>query len=233
MFEAEAKGLLLLAATEEIHIPQVVLTRTGQEFQFIVLEFIQQNGKAKSFWQDMGRQLAAVHRHTQEDFGLDYDNFIGALPQRNAQRKNWVDFFVENRLQVQLELACTRRIAATADLQQFEKLFKKLPDLFPAEAPALLHGDLWSGNLIADETGMPCLVDPAVYFGNREAELAFTRLFGGFSHDFYDSYRAAFPLIPGFEERVDLYNLYPLLVHTNLFGGNYWAEVRQILNRYA
>jgi protein-ribulosamine 3-kinase len=228
MFEAEAKGLKLLKSTTSLHIPDVVLVDEAGSFQFLVLEWIESATLTKKFWNIFGEQLAALHQNSHALFGLDHDNYIGSLPQKNTQTKSWVEFFISQRLQPQLEL-----LNGDAALQKkFDALYKKLPQLLPSEKPSLLHGDLWSGNLIADNQGLPSLIDPAVYFGNREAELAFTQLFGGFDQSFYESYENVFPLVAGYDERVDVYNLYPLLVHANLFGGSYLLQMRGIVARF-
>jgi protein-ribulosamine 3-kinase len=228
MFEAEAKGLQLLKSANTLHIPEVILVGETGSFQFIVLEWIESTSQTKGFWNILGEQLALLHQHSHSLFGLDHDNYIGSLPQKNTQNKSWVEFFISQRLQPQVEL-----LKVDAKLQKnFDALYKELPQLLPSEKPSLLHGDLWSGNLIADNQGMPCLIDPAIYFGNREVEIAFTQLFGGFDQSFYESYENVFPLVAGFDERVDLYNLYPLLVHTNLFGGSYLLQVKSIVSRF-
>ena len=169
-----------------------------------------------------------MHKQTDEKFGLDFDNYIGTLPQNNTQDKNWVDFFIRNRLLAQLDVGNY----SLSVRQDFEKLFKKLPDLFPNEKPAILHGDLWSGNFLVKDRETPVLIDPAIYFGNREMDIAMCKLFGGFHADFYASYNEEFPLESDWEERINLCNLYPLLVHVNLFGGGYLNQVKNILSYY-
>lgn len=232
MFEAEAKGLHLLSTTGTIVAPNVVGNSFTDLHQFLLLEFVESNSTSANFWNVLGRQLAALHKIENECYGLSHDNYIGSLPQRNDWRNSWIDFFIELRLLPQLSRAINSgRIDASAS-KKFEILFKKLPVLLPNEEPSLLHGDLWSGNVIADQHGAPCVIDPAVYFGHREVELAFTKLFGGFDAGFYESYEEVFPVTSGFESRVDLYNLYPLLVHVNLFGGSYSRQVMMILNSF-
>lgn len=232
MFDAEAKGLQLLRGTNAIRIPEVVFTGEVETFQYIVLEFIEQARPLRNYWATLGEQLSALHKNTADNFGLEFDNYIGSLPQPNTKSKNWISFFVEERLRPQVERAVNSRKFQRDTVKQFETLYDKLPDLLHEEKPSLLHGDLWRGNLIVDETGNPCLIDPAVYYGNREAEIAFTKLFGGFSNEFYDSYHLNFPLPTDFESRIDVYNLYPLLVHVNLFGGSYAGQVVSILRNY-
>ena len=157
----------------------------------------------------------------------------GRFEQYNHPNSNWINFFIEQRLDVQVKLAIKSGAVDAGWEKKFEALYAKLPSLIAVEKPSLIHGDLWSGNLITDEKGEPCLIDPAVYYGNREADLAMTRLFGGFSGEFYSAYEEAFPLPPGAEGRVDLYNLYPLLVHVNLFGGSYVHSVESILRAFS
>ena len=229
MFSSEASGLKLLASAGCVRVPSVLFEGEQGEYQFIVMDFVVQRNASSSYWEDLGRGLAALHRVTSPMFGLDHDNYIGSLPQLNKQSDNWIDFYIHRRLEPQLAM-----LNASAGLRKkFETLYKKLPDVFPVEIPALLHGDLWSGNLIKDADGRPCLIDPAVYFGNREMELAFTRLFGGFDQRFYDTYKEVSPLQPGYLERVDVCNLYPLLVHANLFGGHYMLEIDEILAQWS
>ncbi|HEY0742240.1 MAG TPA: fructosamine kinase family protein [Chryseosolibacter sp.] len=232
MFDAEAQGLQLLRRARAIRIPEVVLTGEVETFQYIVLEFVEQARPLENYWEMLGAQLSTLHKNTANNFGLDSDNYIGSLPQRNTRNENWISFFVEERLRPQVERAVNSRKLQSDTAKQFEILYNKLLDLLPEEKPSLLHGDLWSGNVIVDENGNPCLIDPAVYFGNREAEIAFTKLFGGFGNEFYDSYHSNFPLPGGFQSRVHLYNLYPILVHVNLFGGSYISQVVSILRNY-
>lgn len=232
MFEAEAKGLSTLREPQCIDVPQVIATGQAGDFQYIVMQFIEDNGKATDFWTKLGEQLASLHRNYSPAFGLDHDNFIGSLQQINTPRENWIDFFIHNRLEVQLKLATDQGHVGREVTNNFQLLYKKFPEILPVERPALLHGDLWSGNLITNAQGAPCLIDPAVYYGNREAEIAFTMLFGGFAPAFYQSYEDNYPFFPGFSARSNVYNLYPLLVHFNLFGGGYLSQVVSILRHF-
>jgi protein-ribulosamine 3-kinase len=231
MFRAEAKGLQLLRAGKCVDVPEVIRVHEEAGQQVIVMQFIQAASPQKNYWSRLGEQLAALHRHSNEQFGLDHDNYIGSLPQRNTAHSSWVEFFMHERLGVQLELAERNGLTDSRVRIRFDRLYNNLADIFPEETPALLHGDLWSGNLMVNHKGEPCLIDPAVYYGHREAELAFTQLFGGFSNAFYDAYHNTFPLVPGFQNRVEIYNLYPLLVHANLFGESYLNQVNRILEK--
>jgi protein-ribulosamine 3-kinase len=231
MFQTEMKGLRLLASAKCISVPEVFGVYTDGGTQLIVMEFIQSSHRQKNFWTLLGEQLAALHKNSNTEYGLDHDNYIGSLPQRNSHKARWIDFFIEERLEFQLLLAEKNNRVEASLRRQFEALYKKLPELLPNENPSLLHGDLWSGNLMVNHKGEPALIDPAVYYGHREAELAFTQLFGGFKVEFYEAYHGTFPLFPGFRERVDIYNLYPLMVHTNLFGGGYLNQVKGIFHQ--
>ena len=232
MFDTESLGLSLLRSSNAIRVPRVIATDETDGIQFIILEFIRTERKTNTFWSDFGHQLAALHQNTNARFGLDHDNYIGSLRQPNKPNASWVDFFIEQRLSYQLMIAEKAGLTSHELRKKFDALFKRLPELFPTEQPSLIHGDLWSGNLIADEFGKPCLIDPAVYFGNKEIEMAYTELFGGFESDFYSAYYEIIPKQSGFKERAEIYNLYPLLVHTNLFGQTYLSQVEAILSRF-
>jgi fructosamine-3-kinase len=232
MFETEAKGLQLLAEAAAIRTPAVIGFEQVPDGAFLLLEFIETGYRKESFWEDFGAALAALHRHTAGQFGLDHDNFIGSLPQSNRRHEQWPDFYIQERLQPQLDLAEQSGRLQIPDFQNFEKLFQKIPALCPKEPPALVHGDLWSGNFMVDAESRPVLVDPSVAYSHREMDLAMSRLFGGFDRSFYRSYEATFPIAPGFEERLPLYQLYYLLVHVNLFGGGYIGSVRSVLRQF-
>lgn len=232
MFRAEAEGLALLRSAKTASIPKVVLTDSSENFQYLLLEFIVQGKSSSTYWQKLGEQLSQLHQHSFSDFGLTFDNYIGSLPQQNKRHSSWISFYTEERLKPQVKMALMNGKLEAGIAKKFDTLFGKLPELITEGKPSLLHGDLWSGNLIVNSHGNPCLIDPAVFYGNREAEIAFTYLFGGFDRIFYDSYQSNFPLEKGFDSRIDLYNLYPLLVHVNLFGGGYLNQVVSILRNY-
>lgn len=231
LFEAEAGGLKLLANSAELRIPKVYGFGKIADRQYILMEFLDSIPPASDSWEMLGRELATLHSVTNHQFGLDHDNFIGRLVQKNTFSKDWSSFFIQNRLEVQAGLAYYNGLVDANWLSNFQKLYPTLEGFFPKEKPALLHGDLWSGNVHTGPDGYKWMIDPAVYFGHREMELAFTQLFGGFDTEFYKSYDEVFPLEPGFEERVDIYNLYPLLVHANLFGASYLSGVDRVVKR--
>ncbi|MBI5915881.1 MAG: fructosamine kinase family protein [Bacteroidetes bacterium] len=231
MFGTEAAGLGLLASAGALRTPAVLGFGETPQGAFLLLEFIETGFRPPVFWEKFGTGLAHLHRSSAEKFGLGHDNFIGSLPQSNSQHDTWASFYIHERLLPQLDLAKQSNRLQSADFQDFEILFKKLPDLCPAEPPALTHGDLWSGNFLCSTAGQPVLIDPAVSYAHREMDLAMSRLFGGFERPFYRSYEAAWPLAPGFEQRLPVYQLYYLLVHVNLFGGGYVGSVRSALGQ--
>lgn len=236
MFVKEQRGLELLASADtSLRIPKVLATGTaGSETEtgFLLQEYIEEGRAVRDSDEKFGLALAALHKHTADQYGLDHDNYIGRLPQSNKRHSNWVYFFIEERMKPQVKLATDSGKLGSKAVSSFESMYKQLPDIFPHEPPSLLHGDLWSGNYFYDEKGRATIYDPAVYYGNREIELSFTYLFGGYSSGFYKAYREAYPLDTGFKSRKDIYNLYPLLVHTNLFGGSYARQVESIVNQF-
>lgn len=221
-FRAEASGLDWLRETKTLRIPEVLAVSDD----FLALEYLESAPKSPGFDEALGHGLAALHRHAP---GQVDDNFIGILPQSNTPAGNWVDFYVERRLQVQLRKAIDSGKGPAEWGVRFERLYRALPNFIPEEPLSRLHGDLWGGNLLIGPQGEPCLIDPAVYSGHREVDLAMMRLFGGFADEVFEAYGEAFPLKPGHEERVPLYQLYPLLVHVNLFGSSYVGSVNRAL----
>ena len=228
MFAAEARGLDWLGQAHALRVPEVL----AQGPDYLVLECIRPGRREPNFDDLLGRGLAALHRAGSPSFGLDYDNFIGRLAQSNQPLATWAEFYGERRLLPQLRLAVDGQRASAAMRRGFDRVLAHLKGLVgPPEPPARLHGDLWGGNAMVDEQGLPCLIDPAVYGGHREIDLAMMRLFGGFRPRVFSAYQEAFPLPPGHEARVPLYQLYFLMVHLNLFGGSYIASVEHALAR--
>lgn len=232
MFEAEAAGLKLISDTGAIAVPMVIATCEAGDESFLLMEWVDTRRPTAKASEQLGRALAEMHRHSAAFFGLDGDNYMGSLRQSNRQHQTWTEFFINERLQPMAKMAVDAGWLNRVDLGHFEALYSVLPGLFDEEPPALIHGDLWGGNYLIGEDETPYLIDPAVSFGHREFDIAMTTLFGGFSREFYAAYHEAFPLAPGWDDRTDLWNLYPLLVHLNLFGGGYLGQVRDALQRY-
>ena len=235
-FTAEAAGLTAIAATKAISTPKIICTGTddGEDvgYSFLLLEYIKSSGKIKTYWETFARELAAMHKaDVGKEFGFSQDNFIGARPQQNTPAGSWISFFRDQRLAPQFKAADS--CFTPADRTKITRLLDNLDRfLIEPEQPSLLHGDLWNGNVMCGSEGKAMLIDPACYVGYCEADLAMTELFGGFPQTFYDAYKEAFPLQPGYEERRDLYNLYQLLNHLNLFGPTYLEPVLAITSEY-
>lgn len=231
MFEAEAAGLNLLADSATLKVPRALCAGMTDGIAYIVIEHLELGHGSRSGWRLAGEQLAALHRHTAERFGWDRSNTIGATPQHNDWDQDWARFWRDRRLGFQLEEAA--RNGHTGRLQSLgEQLMARFAVLLDHDpVPSLLHGDLWGGNLAFTQEGLPTIYDPATYYGDREAEIAMTELFGGFSADFYASYRAAWPLDDAYPVRKTLYNLYHVLNHLNLFGGGYGSQAQRMMEQ--
>ncbi|SDG35167.1 fructosamine kinase family protein [Mucilaginibacter sp. P25] len=232
MFKSEVSGLAAIRKTNTIAVPEVVLQGDTGDESYLMLQWIEAGYGDAISSQKLGRQLALMHRDTAAQFGFEADNYMGSLHQSNNRHNSWARFFIEERLQPMVKMAVDKRKLTQTDIHQFDQLYKKLPGLFTEEPPALLHGDLWGGNYLIDTSGKPYLIDPAVSHCNREFDIAMTTLFGGFDRAFYEAYNQEFPLRPGWQQRLKLWNLYPLLVHVNLFGGMYAREVRRSLSAF-
>ena len=231
MFATEAIGLRAISATRTLRAPNPIVWGTTADQSWLILEHIPLAQPGSATEALLGRQLAAMHRTTSQRFGWEEDNFIGPSIQSNRLEDTWLSFLRDQRLAFQLQLAA-RHGAPTTLLEKGRRLIIMLPGILDGYQPeaSLLHGDLWSGNRAADDEGQPVIFDPAVYFGDREADLAMTELFGGFGESFYQAYRAAWPMEDGYEVRKQLYNLYHLLNHFNLFGGVYALQAERSMD---
>lgn len=232
MFQAEADGLTELTNARAVRIPRVLSVGELDGVAFLALEWIDLHSGTSSSEQKLGELLAAQHRVTREKFGWHRDNTIGSTPQSNRQAVDWVEFLREQRLRPQLKLAESNGAGANL-IDAGESLCGRLAHFFAdyRPSPSLLHGDLWGGNWGCDSNGQPVLFDPAVYFGDREADLAMTHLFGGFGSSFHTAYQNSWPLDAGATSRVALYNLYHVLNHFNLFGGGYSRQALGMIQR--
>jgi len=241
LFLREAEGLQALAQARAIRVPEVLAV----DAQALVLELIRSAPRRPDYAETFGRNFARMHEFRGKACGFAHDNYIGATAQRNdpiggswgvAQDESgsdWTKFFIERRLRFQASLAAERGYGQELQLL-LDRAQPRIEELLHSaiEAPSILHGDLWSGNAIVDDHGEACLIDPAVYYGHREADLAMTRLFGGFEPAFYNAYHETLPLAPGHQERLPIYQLYHVMNHLNLFGGGYFDQARRILRTY-
>ena len=234
MFRKEANGLRELSKAASIRVPEVIHADNA----FLVLECIEQGGKPHNFFTVFGQSFAQMHQYTSNSFGFFEDNYIGASPQYNIcsgdAAQHWPAFYYEKRLLPQLKMAEANGVATQELRQGIHRLEARIETILSGstEPPALLHGDLWGGNYLCDALGKPVLIDPAVYYGHREADLAMTKMFGGFAPDFYSAYQYTYPLADGWEYRRNMYILYHCLNHLNLFGGSYYGQCISIMRSY-
>lgn len=236
-FDREAEGLqAMIDSGTSLQIPAPIVWRrpSADTPAFLVIEYLEPGRRVRDFDELLGRGLAEMHRHTADQFGFEHDNYCGATPQPNPWEDDWIGFYREHRLRHQLELAAKNRGVSSGDRATYERMLDRLEELLgiDPEPPALIHGDLWSGNLHVAPDGRPALIDPAAYFGHREAELGMMSLFGGFGSRVYDAYHEAYPLQPGWRDRLPLYELYHVMNHYNLFGGGYGSQAFGIAQRF-
>lgn len=232
LFLCEKQGLELLAAAQVIRVPAVIATGETGAYQVLLLEWIEQGLKTTRFWQQFGEKLAALHMVSDRFYGLPVNNYMGALSQNNEAAGDWCSFFRLRRLEPQVKLAVDNHLLTKQQVRQFEGLYRQLPSIFEEGPPGLLHGDLWSGNFLCDAQGQPVLIDPAVYFGHRSIDLGMTTLFGGFDTTFYESYFFYAPPAPNYREQWEVCNVYPLLIHLNLFGKGYLPGILRTIQCY-
>jgi fructosamine-3-kinase len=232
LFEKERNGLRLLRSAGALHVPEVLALQEISGTQILVMEWIETGPRPGRFWQHFGEGLAHLHQVTQPYFGLGEDNYMGSMHQSNLQSISWCEFFAEKRLTPQLDLALLNHLLDASQVRHFKTLFKKLESIFQPGPPALLHGDLWSGNFLSDQHGHAVLIDPAVYFGNPGMDLGMTTLFGGFEKAFYEAYHYHSPFPANYRQQWEICNLYPLLIHLNLFGRSYLPQILRTIQSY-
>jgi protein-ribulosamine 3-kinase len=229
MFQRESEGLLALMQPGTPRVPVPYL----YDADFLLLEDLLPSSPRSDYWEEFGRRLAVLHQVTSDYFGFSHDNYIGSTFQPNPRMENGYLFYGQQRLWFQAQLARDRGLLNSDDVKAIRKLVKRLEEYIPKQPASLIHGDLWSGNVITDETGAPAMIDPAVYYGWAEAELAMTALFRAFPESFYHSYEDERSLEKGYRDRFPIYNLYHILNHLNLFGRSYYHQVHTILKRYS
>lgn len=228
MFEAEQKGLELLQDSDSFVIPKVIATNQIKNTAYLLMEYIPSGVKAPNFWKAFGEKLARLHKTTNPTYGLDHDNYIGSLPQYNSKHTNAAEFYILQRLEPQFKMAADRRFTFS-NLPMF---YKNISKEIPNEPSALIHGDLWNGNYMVSRSADPVLIDPAVAYAPREMDLAMMQLFGGFPAEVFEVYNENYPLQPDWQNRTNIWQLYYLLVHLNLFGAGYLPQVRMVLEKY-
>lgn len=231
-FQLEALGLEKIRKTNSIATPQIYGIGERDGYGYLMMEWIH-GKKTGQTGEWLGRGLAEMHKHKGPGFGFQEDNYIGLLPQKNSYISSWIDYYREFRIEPQITLAVQKELLPTSTQKKLDKLLTHLDQWLPKDCiPSLLHGDLWGGNWLPGYNGKPYLIDPAIFYGHHEFEIAFTELFGGFPSNFYESYQEVFPLSPNYEERKALYQLFYLLVHLNLFGISYLSSIENIVTRY-
>ncbi|UMB59611.1 fructosamine kinase family protein [Lutibacter sp. A80] len=230
-FKEEVLGLQFLKSNG-VTTPKIIVEGAFETEIYLVLSWVENCCETNEFWQNFAVKLADLHRHNNIYFGLEYDNFMGQLLQKNIFCDNFETFFIENRLKPQVKLAFDNGLLQTKEMLLFKNLYKQLTNIIPPEKPCAIHGDLWSGNYISSLNNQVVFIDPAVYYGHREVDLAMSLLFGGFSNTFYTTYNEVFALEKGFNKRKDIYNLYPLLIHLNLFGKMYLKSIKTIVSQF-
>jgi fructosamine-3-kinase len=232
-FEKEARGLILLADTGTIRVPRPLFDGKFHQQVFLVMEALETGPPREDFWEQFGKSMAHLHRHTADHFGLDYPNYIGKLHQSNRHHESWAEFYTQERIMCNARKARDRNLLSSEDLGKAEKICADLSNRVPEEPPTLVHGDLWNANYLVQRNGMPAVFDPSVYYGHREMDLAMAQLFGGFDPAFFDHYQEVNPLEGNWQSRTRIFQLYPLLIHLLLFGGKYRQQVEEILAREA
>jgi len=233
MFQREAEGLDLLREHCMLIIPQVEKFGSIANKQYLILEWLEKGTSLSDMWETFGERLAMMHKRPQPGFGSNDDNYIGSLKQINGWQNEWPSFYAQCRIMPLVKILFDEGSYTSKDLNAAQSFCNELTNFFPVEPPALLHGDLWAGNYMIHSSGQVAIFDPAVYRGHREMDIGMTRLFGGFDKRFYDAYNEAYPLAKGWEKRIVVTQLYPLLVHAVLFGGHYVSNTKEILMQFS
>lgn len=229
LFKQEKQGLEIIRKQNIIQTPEVIDCFEEEDRQFLILNWIESGERTERFWKTFGEQLAALHKISNDGFGLSEDNYMGSIPQLNTSHADWIYFFQTYRLHPLIKQCRDRELLSPHHIKQFENVMDRFQDIFNLELPSLLHGDLWSGNFMCNTASRPVLIDPAVYFGHRSMDLAMTTLFGGFRQPFYEAYHYHFPLPANYQVQWKVCNLYPLLIHLLLFGKSYLHQIESTL----
>jgi len=232
-FEKEARGLVAMANAGALKVPRPLFDGKFNQQIYLVMEWLENTTASNGFWKNFGYAMAGMHKNSNDQFGLEHDNYIGKLHQLNNRTDLWTEFYSRQRIMPLVSKAYKQSLLQAEDVDMAEQVCRKIDSIIPSEKPALLHGDLWKGNFMAIENNQAAIFDPAVYYGHREMDLAMTMLFGGFDEEFYDAYGEVYPQQPGFSERKEIFQLYPLLVHLLLFGGPYYMPVKKVLEKYS
>lgn len=232
MFKKEASGLMALAKGFSLTVPSVIKYGATLQQQYLLLQWIEKGAPKKDFWESFGLALAAMHKQPQAYFGWIEDNYIGSLPQKNTIHQSWASFYSECRILPLVKILFDTGAYTKPDTNLAESFCQNLNQIFPQEPPSLLHGDLWSGNFMTASSGDAAIYDPSVYCGHREMDIGMTKLFGAFDSRFYIAYNEAYPLEKNWMQRLQLTQLYPLLVHSVLFGGHYVRATKDIIKQF-
>ncbi len=231
-FEKELSGLKFLKEANCLNVVQALGCFHHEQYNYLVLEWIEEGPMMNNYWEELGEGLAKLHLKTNKYFGFSEDNYLSSLPQINSKNSSWADFYIEQRLEPLVKRASDLALIDSQIAKKLVDYYKLVESVFPDEPPALLHGDLWKGNVLANEEGKPTLIDPAIYFGHREMDIAMTQFVGKFPNEFYDAYQSVYPLKEDWEYRMDFCLIYYQLVHLNLFGNSYLNQLSGNLDRW-
>jgi len=231
LFEKEQNGLEALRKLSLIKVPEVYDCFIENDLQVLVLEWFNPGPRTPQFWKRFGEQLAGLHSVHSDQFGWTENNYMGSVDQLNDWHSSWPEFFWNQRLQPLIDKCLKANLLSSKNIQQFERLYKYLPEIFPPVQPSFVHGDLWSGNFLCTTNEEPVLIDPAVYFGHPSVDIGMTTLFGGFDPIFYEAYNYMLPFPSNYQQQWEICNLYPLLIHLYLFGSSYLSSIESILKK--